>query len=105
MHALYTIIKPVITEKATALEAKNRYAFWVNRKATKIDIKNSIKEMYGVDVKDVRIMNIPAKTRQVGRRLINKRAMMKKAFITLKGNKKLDLTKIGKESTKVTTKK
>ena len=105
MHAIYAIIKPVVTEKATTMETKNRYAFWVNRKATKVDIKNSIKAMYGADVATVKIMNVPAKTRQIGRRLLTKRAMMKKAIITIKGNKKLDVTKIGKEAAPKVTKK
>ena len=100
MKSLYTIIKPVTTEKSTALGEKLTYAFWVNRKATKIDIKHSIKEIYGAEVDTVRIMNTPAKKRMARRMVVDKRPAMKKAFITLKGGKKLDVTKIGKENKK-----
>ncbi|MFO0780703.1 MAG: 50S ribosomal protein L23 [Candidatus Gracilibacteria bacterium] len=97
MDALYSLIKPVVTEKATELNAKLKYAFWVNRKATKIDIKRAIKEVYGADVDTVRIMNTPAKKRMARRMVVDKRPAMRKAIITLKGGKKLDVTKIGKE--------
>lgn len=100
MDTLYTLIKPVVTEKATALSTKLKYAFWVNRKATKIDVKRAIKEAYGADVSSVRMMNTPAKTRLARRMLVDKRPAMKKAIITLKGGKKLDVTKIAKEAKK-----
>ncbi len=100
METLYALIKPVVTEKATALSAKLKYAFWVNRKATKIDIKRAIKDAYGVDVATVHMMNTPAKTRMARRMVVDKRPAMKKAIITLKGGKKLDVGSIGKESKK-----
>lgn len=100
MDTLYTLIKPVVTEKATALSAKLKYAFWVNRNATKIDIKRAIKEAYGVDVDTVRVMNTPAKTRIARRMIVDKRPKMRKAIITIKGGKKLDVTKIAKEAKK-----
>ena len=100
METLYTLIKPVVTEKATAMSAKLKYAFWVNRKATKIDIKRAIKEAYGVDVATVRIMNTPAKTRVARRMIVDKRPKMRKAIVTIRGGKKLDVTTISKDSKK-----
>lgn len=100
METLYTLIKPVVTEKATALSAKLKYAFWVNRKATKIDIKRAIKEAYGVDVATVHIMNTPAKTRVARRMIVDKRPKMRKAIVTIRGGKKLDVTTISKDAKK-----
>ncbi len=100
METLYTLIKPVVTEKATALGAKLKYAFWVNRKATKIDIKRAVKEAYGVDVATVHIMNTPAKTRVARRMIVDKRPKMRKAIVTIKGGKKLDVTTISKDAKK-----
>jgi large subunit ribosomal protein L23 len=97
METLYTLIKPVVTEKATALSTKFKYAFWVNRAATKIDIKRAIKDAFGTEVATVHIINTPAKTRMARRMVVDKRPAMKKAIITLKGGKKLDVTKISKE--------
>ena len=100
MDTLYTILKPVVTEKATALGTKLKYIFWVNRKASKIDIKRAMKETYGVEVATVHTINTPAKKRMARRMIVDKRPKMKKAIVTLKGGKKLDVTKIAKEAKK-----
>lgn len=58
------LIKPLMTEKVTALsDDLNKFGFIVNRKANKIEIKNAIKEMYGVDAVDVNTMIIPGKAK------------------------------------------
>ena len=100
MNALNTIIKPVVTEKATNMSAKLAYSFWINRGATKIDVKHAIKEAYGADVDSVRIINTPVKKRAMKKSIVNKRANMKKAIVTIKGGKKLDINKVNKESKK-----
>ncbi len=96
MQAIDTLIRPVVTEKATGQSAKLTYTFWVNRKATKIDIKLAMKEIYGVDVASVRVAISPSKKKAIRKSVIDKRSAMKKAFITLKGGKKLDVHKITK---------
>ena len=54
------LIKPIITEKATNdSELFNRYAFVVDKKANKIEIKKAIEEAYGVSIESVRTMNYP----------------------------------------------
>ena len=100
MNSVYTIISPIVTEKATKLTEKQVYAFFVNKKATKVDIKNAIKELYGQEVEDVRIIISPAKTRIIKRATVDKRPSMKKALVTLKGGKKMDVTKLVKEPSK-----
>lgn len=53
------LIKPIITEKATIDSEKlNRYAFLVNPKANKIQIKEAVEAAYGVSVAKVRTMNV-----------------------------------------------
>lgn len=100
MKALHTIIKPIVTEKATKQGEKFTYAFYVNKRATKIDVKQAIKELYGHDVATVRMIISPTKTKLMKRTLVDKRPEMKKALVILKGKKKLDVTKISKESKK-----
>ncbi len=52
------IKKPIITEKATMTSEKfNRFTFAVDRTANKIEIKNAVEKLYGVNVVDVRTMN------------------------------------------------
>ncbi|MCK0130694.1 50S ribosomal protein L23 [Flavobacteriaceae bacterium F08102] len=54
------LIKPIITEKATdQSELLNRFAFRVDKRANKIEIKEAIESAYGVSVKKVRTMNYP----------------------------------------------
>lgn len=96
MQPLYALIKPAVTEKATALSDKFTYTFWVNRKATKIDIKNAIYVIYGTKVDKVRIINLPGKKRVLRRHIVEKRPEMKKALITLVGRKKLGIEKMAK---------
>ena len=53
------LIKPIITEKATIQsEDLNVFAFFVNTKANKIQIKNAVEETYGVNVENVRTINV-----------------------------------------------
>ncbi len=53
------LIKPLITEKLTAVTEKfpNRYGFIVDKKASKNQIKRAIEEMYDVTVESVNTMN------------------------------------------------
>jgi large subunit ribosomal protein L23 len=45
------LIKPILTEKANSQqESLRRYAFKVDRKANKLEIKKAIEEFYGVSV-------------------------------------------------------
>ena len=53
------LIKPIITEKATNdSELNNRFAFVVNKKANKIEIKDAVESAYGVSVEKVRTINV-----------------------------------------------
>ena len=53
------LIKPIITEKATAdSELNNRYGFIVDTKANKLQIKDAVEATYGVSVEKVRTMNV-----------------------------------------------
>jgi large subunit ribosomal protein L23 len=54
MLSTQVIIKPLITEKATFGSSEfNRYAFEVNRVATKPQIKRAVEELYGVRVQKI----------------------------------------------------
>ena len=53
------LIKPIITEKATAnSELNNCFTFQVNTKANKVEIKKAVEAAYGVSVEKVRTMNV-----------------------------------------------
>ena len=55
------LIKPIITEKATAAsELNNCYSFLVNTKANKVEIKKAVEIAYGVTVEKVCTQNYHA---------------------------------------------
>ena len=60
------LIKPIITEKATAdSEMNNCYTFLVNPSSNKVEIKKAVEATYGVSVEKVRTLRygVERKTR------------------------------------------
>ncbi|MDN5212355.1 50S ribosomal protein L23 [Fulvivirgaceae bacterium BMA12] len=55
------LIKPLVTEKISALNEQGRYGFLVERGANKVEIKNAVEKMYGVSVESVNTMNYQGK--------------------------------------------
>ena len=52
------LLKPIITEKATAdSELRNRYSFVAQSKANKVETKKAVEATYGVSVEKVRTLN------------------------------------------------
>jgi large subunit ribosomal protein L23 len=89
------IIKPVITEKQSAITEKmpNRYGFRVSPDANKLEIKKVIESMYGVTVEDVNTMNYSGKqkSRYTKSGVIHGRQIsFKKAIVTLKKGDTID---------------
>jgi large subunit ribosomal protein L23 len=89
------LIKPILTEKANAQQEKlRRYAFRVNRKANKLEIKKAIEEFYGVTVTDVNTNVVPgkSKTRSTKAGYIQGRtSAYKKALITVGEGEIIDM--------------
>ena len=55
MESIDVIKQPLITEKGTwEAERHNRYAFWVDMRAGKQQIRHAIQQLYGVRVANVR---------------------------------------------------
>lgn len=92
-----TIIKkPIITEKATSLsEGFNRFTFAVDLKANKIEIKQAVENMYGVQITEVRTMNYgggKSSTKYTNRGIVEqKNKKWKKAIVTVAEGETIDL--------------
>ena len=86
--------KPILTEKASMLTEKlNRYAFKVDHRANKIQIKTAVQEMFGVTVVAVNTAVVAgkAKSRQTKAGLVSGRSpKYKKAIITVKDGETID---------------
>lgn len=89
------LVKPILTEKANAQQDKlRRFAFKVNRKANKLEIKKAIEEFYGVSVVDVNTSVVPAKARQRNTKaglVSGRKPAYKKALVTVAEGETIDL--------------
>jgi large subunit ribosomal protein L23 len=80
----YKILKsPHITEKATDAGDDNKYIFKVFPKANKIEIKKAIRDLFGVSVSGVNIINVHKKTKKTGGRKGGHKEGYKKAIVTV----------------------
>jgi len=77
------LVRPVVTEKSTNLLADNKYTFYVNRNANKIEIKHAVEQMFKVNVTDVRTMVVKGKEKRRGR-YVGRTSDRKKAIVTLR---------------------
>ncbi|WP_033960829.1 50S ribosomal protein L23 [Psychroserpens jangbogonensis] len=89
------LIKPIITEKATMQsELLNAYAFEVNTKANKVEIKKAVEATYGVSVEKVRTINVrPDRSTKFTKTGIQhgKTNAVKKAIVQLAEGEVIDL--------------
>lgn len=90
MAYFQTIKKAVITEKSMNKIAENCYAFLVEKKATKPQIKKAVEEAFGVKVDSVKTLIVKGKTRRSGRkRKTIQLPSQKKAQVFLKEGEKI----------------
>lgn len=76
------LIRPLITEKATALMADNKYTFVVPLKANKIEIRQAVEQIFKVKVLDVNTIRVMGKMKRMGKNE-GKRPDYKKAIVKL----------------------
>ena len=94
------IIKaPIVTEKSSDGIAEGKYTFKVNKKATKVDIRNAVEKLFDVKVLTVNTMTVKGKEKRVGRN-VGKTSDWKKAIVTIDTNpaEETYLEKGGKET-------
>ena len=88
------IKKPVITEKMTAISEKlNRYAFIVDVRANKLQIKKAVQDLYGVQVAAVNTMRYDGKLKSRYTKsgvVQGQRDQFKKAIVTLAKGETID---------------
>ena len=81
--------EPVITEKATFMREANKYAFRVDPKANKIQIRQAIESIFDVKVESVRTVKVPSKPKRQGL-YQGRRAGWKKAYVTLQAGDSIE---------------
>lgn len=88
------IIKPIITEKMTAMgEKMGRYGFIVDKHANKLQIKKAVRDLYSVEVEEVNTMTYAGKFKSRFTKsgvLSGKTNSFKKAIVKLAKGESID---------------
>ena len=84
------LVRPIVTEKNTALNEVGKYCFEVIQTANKIEIKRAVEEVFSVHVSAVNIIKVPGKMRRMGKTSGMTRTW-KKAVVTLADGERIDL--------------
>ena len=84
MNVFDVVRSPKMSEKSLNLkEENNQFAFEVDPRANKIQIKESVEKSFKVSVLKVRTMNVQGKKKRLGRHE-GRKSSWKKALVTLK---------------------
>ena len=67
MTAQDIIIRPVLTEKSNDGVAAKRYAFMVDPRADKVQVKAAVESIFDVKVESVNVVNVRGKLKRQGR--------------------------------------
>ena len=90
MEARDILIRPIVTEKSTALMEQCKYTFRVPLAATKIQIRQAVEQIFKVKVQAVNTMRYEGKLKRMGRTQ-GRRSDWKKAVVTLKPGEAIEL--------------
>ena len=91
MDARDIIKKPLISEKSTMMMEEMKYVFQVDTRATKVEIKKAVEEIFKVKVKDVNTIRMQGKMKRMGA-FTGRRPNWKKAVVTLdEGSKPIEI--------------
>ena len=85
--------RPLVTEKVSSLNEKGKYGFIVDKEANKVEIKNAVEKMYGVNVERVNTLSVMGKKKvrftKAGT-LAGRKPNYKKAIVTLAEGEVID---------------
>ncbi len=93
MHVYEVLRRPLNTEKSNFLKDNFRkYAFEVDSRANKVQIKEAVEKAFPVTVLDVNVMKMPRKARRsLRRRQTRFTSVWKKAVVTIPADQRIDL--------------
>ena len=82
MDADQVIIEPLLTEKTNRMREEHMYAFRVDPRANKLEIKKALEALFGVHPIQCRVVNVKGKPKRVRYRK-GYTSAWKKAIVTL----------------------
>lgn len=89
MDARDVLIRPLITEKTTALMAENRYTFLVPLTVNKVEIRQAVEHVFKVKVEAINTVRVLGKTKRMGKTQ-GKRSDYKKAIVKLAPGERIE---------------
>jgi large subunit ribosomal protein L23 len=89
---VYDVLRrPIVSEKAVKLSEANSVAFEVDARATKEDVARAVQAIYNVKPTKVNIVVVKGKVKQFRGRGSGAQRTVKKAYVSLPADAKLDL--------------
>lgn len=98
-----TLKSALISEKSFKLASNGKFSFLVDTKSNKGEVALVCKELFGVDVVSVNIVNIPGKVKR-SKTGMGRRSDIKKAIVTLKPGQKIALFELEEKAEKKNSK-
>lgn len=89
MNAHDVIFAPVLSEKAVQAIAGGKYSFYVHPRANRVQIREAIETVFGVDVVKINLITVQGKLKRLGR-FAGKRPLRRKAIVTLKAGQRIE---------------
>jgi large subunit ribosomal protein L23 len=86
------LLRPVISEKSSMLNADRKYTFRVMDYSTKQDVRKAVEKKYKVNVERVNMVTVHPKKRMRGA-IVGRISGYRKAVVFIKNGQKIDLTK------------
>jgi large subunit ribosomal protein L23 len=90
LHYHDVLLRPIITERSTLLNAEGRYTFEVHREANKIQIRDAVQRIFKVNVMAVNVITMPSKMKRVGKKVVPTQPW-RKAIVTLKPGQRIEM--------------
>ncbi|MBV1960743.1 MAG: 50S ribosomal protein L23 [Immundisolibacteraceae bacterium] len=88
------ILGPHVSEKAAmGSELNSQFCFRVATDANKLEIKQAVEGLFGVNVSKVATLNVKGKAKRFGR-FMGRRKDWKKAYVTLEAGQDIDFSSL-----------
>ena len=94
LHLYDVIRRPIVSEKSNSLTLNNQYVFEVAGTANKVQIKEAVGAIFGVEVVKVNTMVMPYKRGRRGKKFYRRTQQWKKAVVTVAKGDKIDLFEV-----------
>lgn len=82
--------RPIVTEKSTLMQERQKYVFEVAPDANKVQVREAVELVFDVNVLDVNIIKVRPKPKRRGMHSYQTR-LWKKAIVTLSQDSKIEL--------------